>query len=242
MDACINRPTVSVCMASYNGSDFINQQINSILPQLNDDDELIIVDDCSVDRTVELINEYDDKRIKFFVNDTNVGHVRSFERAIRESEREFIFLSDQDDIWPPDRLRIMVDAGASNSSLVIGAFRDFFSEPNVSAGSTILYNAKNNLRILFDFFAGKLPILGCVMCFPSSDKKLLIPFPRAVYAHDIYIFQYFFRKRRFRFISDLVLYHRIHSKNVTPRHRRPFLVVAYSRLLLLFVFIMLIFK
>ena len=59
---------ISVCMATYNGGRFIKEQIDSILPQLSQDDELIISDDGSTDRTLEIIESYKDKRIKVFVS------------------------------------------------------------------------------------------------------------------------------------------------------------------------------
>ena len=63
---------ISVCMATYNGADFILEQVNSILSELKTNDELIIVDDCSSDSTVDLIMELNDGRIKLFCNKTNI--------------------------------------------------------------------------------------------------------------------------------------------------------------------------
>ena len=57
---------ISVCMATYNGGRFIKEQIDSILPQLSENDELIISDDGSTDRTLEIIASYKDERIKVF--------------------------------------------------------------------------------------------------------------------------------------------------------------------------------
>ena len=67
----INRESVSVCMASYNGAFYIKQQIESILPQLGQEDELIIVDDCSVDDTIEVILSIPDNRIQLHRNISN---------------------------------------------------------------------------------------------------------------------------------------------------------------------------
>ena len=63
---------ISVCMATYNGERFIKEQIDSILPQLSEDDELIISDDGSTDRTLEIIASYKDKRIKVFHHHKNL--------------------------------------------------------------------------------------------------------------------------------------------------------------------------
>ena len=69
---------VSVCIATYNGEKYLRQQIESILPQLSKEDEIVISDDCSTDRTVEILKEFNDERIKIFVNESNLGVVENF--------------------------------------------------------------------------------------------------------------------------------------------------------------------
>ena len=64
---------ISVCMATYNGEKYIREQMNSILEQLGEDDELIISDDLSSDKTVEIIKSYKDKRIKLYIHEDNHG-------------------------------------------------------------------------------------------------------------------------------------------------------------------------
>ena len=73
---------ISVCMATYNGIIYIKKQISSILKQIDYEDELIIVDDCSNDGTIEYIKSLKDIRIKLFVNELNKGHVYSFNKAM----------------------------------------------------------------------------------------------------------------------------------------------------------------
>ena len=72
---------ISVCLATYNGEKYIKEQIDSILPELKEGDELLILDDCSNDNTVNLINSYlFDVRIKLILNNTNLGHVQTFNK------------------------------------------------------------------------------------------------------------------------------------------------------------------
>ena len=101
------RPRLSVAMATYNGAQFINEQIRSILPQLGDHDELVIVDDASSDNTVELVGAFADSRIVLARNEVNRGYVRTFERALALARGEVILLSDQDDEWFPGRVEAM---------------------------------------------------------------------------------------------------------------------------------------
>ena len=99
---------ISVCMASFNGNKYIKKQLDSILSQLGIDDEVIIVDDASEDDTVSTIMNFNDPRIKLFENENNTGVIASFERSITLAKGEIIFLSDQDDIWLPNKIQKMM--------------------------------------------------------------------------------------------------------------------------------------
>ena len=85
------KENVSVCIESYNGALYIKEQIESILPQLSREDELIIVDDRSTDNTKEIISAIPDNRIKLYQNTSNKGVVKSFEEAVRLAGNEYIF-------------------------------------------------------------------------------------------------------------------------------------------------------
>jgi glycosyltransferase involved in cell wall biosynthesis len=99
---------VSVCMAAYNGSPYIEAQIISILKQLGRTDQLIIVDDKSADDTVEIIENFKDSRIQLIRNTNNVGVALTFNRALREASGDIIFLSDQDDCWHDGKVATVV--------------------------------------------------------------------------------------------------------------------------------------
>ena len=104
---------ISVCMATYNGEKYIREQMDSILQQLGEGDELIISDDLSSDKTVEIIKSYKDKRIKLYIHGDNHGFVRNFENALVHADGDIIFLSDQDDIWMPDKVKVTIAALAN---------------------------------------------------------------------------------------------------------------------------------
>ena len=110
---------ISVCMATYNGEKFIFKQIESILSQLNDDDELIISDNSSDDGTIEIIDSFNDKIIKLLTLDRDKKLLQSFkgiektitqnfENALNQATGDIIFLSDQDDVWYNNKTQVMV--------------------------------------------------------------------------------------------------------------------------------------
>jgi glycosyltransferase involved in cell wall biosynthesis len=121
-----NRALVSIAMATYNGAKYINEQLDSIVHQSYQNIEIIIVDDCSTDNTINIIRNYKEKfsNITLLQNAVNSGVTKTFEKAIVASTGFFIAICDQDDIWELNKIEILVneigehDAVYSNSLLV----------------------------------------------------------------------------------------------------------------------------
>jgi glycosyltransferase involved in cell wall biosynthesis len=90
---------ISVCMAICDGEKFLPAQMESILAQLAENDEVVIVDDASSDGSREFLTSLNDWRIRLVRNESNVGVLKSFERALLEAKGEYIFFADQDDVW-----------------------------------------------------------------------------------------------------------------------------------------------
>lgn len=111
---------ISVAMATYNGEQYIRQQLESILQQTRPVDEIIIVDDHSSDETLQVIRSLRDSRIHIFQNDTNLGYIENFYKAISMTKGDYVFLSDQDDIWALDKIeRSMLALTASDENMAV---------------------------------------------------------------------------------------------------------------------------
>lgn len=104
------KPTVSVVMATYNGEKYIREQIDSILNQSYPIHELIIQDDCSTDSTPDICREYEAKHhnVHFFENANNLGFNENFRTASMRATGDFIAISDQDDVWFPEKIEKQV--------------------------------------------------------------------------------------------------------------------------------------
>ena len=104
---------VSIIMPSYNSEKFIKASIESVLNQTYANWELLIVDDCSTDKTVEIVHSFKDERIKFFTNEKNSGAAISRNKSLREAKGKWIAFLDSDDVWLPtkleEQLKFMVD-------------------------------------------------------------------------------------------------------------------------------------
>ena len=95
---------ISVCIATYNGEPFIAAQLESIIAQLSPEDEIIISDDGSTDRTLEVVQALDFPCVRILHHEGEHGYVSNFENALRAARGDVIFLSDQDDLWKPGKV------------------------------------------------------------------------------------------------------------------------------------------
>lgn len=125
---------VSVVLCSYNGEQFIREQIDSILNQTYPILELIIQDDASCDKTFEIVNEYRfDPRVKIYQNEKSLGFSQNFFRALFKAKGEYIAFSDQDDIWVSDKIEKML-VNINGAYLIFHNSILFESNVNASQG------------------------------------------------------------------------------------------------------------
>ena len=174
---------VSVCVATYNGENFIKEQLDSILSQLSDDDEIIISDDGSEDKTLEIVRTFNDSRIKIFVNKGKHGVVSNFENALKQASGDFIFLCVQDDIWEFNKVDVCMSylqdflLIVHDASLIDKEGREFEKSYFRLRKSKTGYI--NNLI--------KNSYLGCCMAFRKELLRHLFPFPDRIEMHDRWI-------------------------------------------------------
>ena len=118
-----NRPLVSVVMPSFNASAFIGSSINSVLCQSFCDFELLVIDDCSTDDTIDVVRSFEvqDKRIRLIKNPNRLGPSASRNRGIEESVGHFIAFIDSDDLMSTRAIEMRVTMFES-SSQAIGSY------------------------------------------------------------------------------------------------------------------------
>lgn len=102
----MDSPLISVVMPVYNAEKYIRKAVESILNQTEEDFELLIVDDCGIDNSINIVREMNDSRIKILSNDINRGIAFSRNKAIDNARGRYIALMDDDDIAPLDRFKI----------------------------------------------------------------------------------------------------------------------------------------
>jgi len=204
---------ISVCIATYNGEKFIYNQLESILLQLNIDDEVIISDDFSSDNTIFEITRFRDSRIKIVYNNGKKGYTSNFENALKYASGDIIFLSDQDDLWLPNKVDKCLEILENNDFVVTDC--KLIDENNHVIGNSYYKIRKNNKSLIGNLF--KFGYLGCCFAFRKEVLLKALPFPSKFKycTHDNWLMligMLYFR----HYISDakMILYRR-HDNNAS---------------------------
>lgn len=125
---------VSIIMPSYNTGKFILETIVSVQNQTYTNWEILLVDDCSTDNTLDIIQLIDDPRIRVFVNEKNSGAAVSRNKAIREAKGEWIAFLDSDDLWTPDKLEKQIKFMVDNNYKFTCAYSTYIDESSNPIG------------------------------------------------------------------------------------------------------------
>jgi glycosyltransferase involved in cell wall biosynthesis len=209
---------ISVCLASYNGSKYINKQIESILYQLRETDELVIVDDNSSDETVKIIEDFKDPRIKLINNVFNLGVVKNFERAINNATGDIIFLSDQDDVWLPNKVEKILEVFQKypDITLVLSDAQIIDSEGQITANSFFKIRGKFVANPLSNIIKNKYH--GCTLAFRREMVEVFLPFPANTPMHDMWIGIVNAIYGKVFYIDEPLIQHRRHDNNTSRGH------------------------
>lgn len=207
-------PAVSVAMTSYNGEKYITQQIDSILSQLRGQDELVISDDGSTDRTKEILRGYADKDSRVHLTQgPGQGLMKNFEHALRTCTGEILCLCDQDDVWHADKLSSLLDCFSQTGALLVmhdAQIVDGRGDP-VSPS----FFATRSTRTGFLKNMWKNSYIGCCMAFRRELLDTVLPFPENIPMHDQFIGLLAERRGRVELIPRPLIDYRRHGENVS---------------------------
>ena len=223
---------ISVAMAVYNGERFLKEQLDSVLTQLEPQDELIASYDVSKDGTWELLQRY---RAEFpqlrVIENQHPGVNGNFNNAIAASTGDYIFICDQDDRWAENKRSAVVETfektGADmviHNGVHINASGEIISEPFFS-----MYRIGNGkLRNIL-----KSRYSGCCMAFSREMKEKIMPMPMDIDAYDRWIGTVGEFLGKIAYDDRILRYHRLHGDNVTPESSRSVGVIVRSRIQLI---------
>ena len=181
-----SKPLVSIALCTFNGEKFLREQLNSLINQSYPNIEIIVVDDLSTDHTLPILEEYSTKypSIKVFQNETNLGFHKNFEKALSYTTGDYIALSDQDDIWHTDKIKILIEGIGSNVLMYHdSAFID-------DQGKSLNKNFSDIMNLYSGNQCHHFLLENCIAghsCFFKRSLLVdLLPFPSVPY-HDKWI-------------------------------------------------------
>lgn len=188
-------------MASYNGAKYLKEQLDSFVAQTCLPDELIVCDDGSRDETLVILEEFKKKApfsVRIYSNLENLGHTQNFSKAIGLCQGDIIFLSDQDDVWHPQKIKKVIaafsehpDAGYvfSNAILVdenLAPTGNLWESINFSNSRYKKYVDGNQVSVILK---GGNFVYGNSLSFRASFRELILPVVSTSweFGHDTWI-------------------------------------------------------
>ena len=227
---------ISVCMATYNGEKYIKEQLSSILSQLSEKDEIIVSDDSSTDKTVEIIESFQDKRIKILKKNKFRQPNLNFENALKYSKGDIIFLSDQDDVWIENKVEIILNQLKKYDLIVSDAF--ITNEKLNITNESLFSEVNSNRGILKNII--KNTYYGCCMAFKRKILKKALPFPKTrEIGHDLWLGIIADRYFKVKFLKEKLIYFRRHENTLTTikKSKRRLIVKLLGRVKVLYYFL-----
>lgn len=207
-------PKLSITVPAYNRENYIGPCLESLLNQSFTDFEIIVVNDGSTDKTVEIIESYKDSRIKLYHNEQNRGIVYTRNRGFELSKGEYIAILDSDDISVQGRLQKQVTFLDQNLKVgLVGGFAEVIDENGQSEGKVWFSNfdqKKLNTRLFFE---------NCIAQSSVMLRKSALPNPayRSEYppSEDFDLWVQISRNWEVCNIPEVLIQYRVHSKNIS---------------------------
>jgi glycosyltransferase involved in cell wall biosynthesis len=219
----LSQPLVSIALATYNGERFLREQLDSIAHQTYRNIELVAVDDASTDNTVRILTEYQNKgKLRYFVNDTSIGYVKTFEKDIRACRGELIALADQDDIWHSEKIETLVNE-LGNYSLICSDLSLIDEKGNLLAQSFRQYQdiTVPDDSDQFRYLTLRNFVTGSASLFRREVAEKAFPFPDNVVPHDWWLAIHASLLGGIKYLERPLVCYRQHARNVVGAKRKP---------------------
>lgn len=219
------QPAISICMATYNGEQFLRQQLDSILDQSNRDWQLLIRDDGSDDNTVRIIEDYMSRlsdRIRLVTdNGSHLGASLNFGKLLEYADTEYIMFSDQDDVWLPNKIELTLNA--MKAAEQIYPDKPILVHTDLQVIDSELKTIANSLwsyQKLFPETGDSLNrimahnvVTGCTVMINKKAKAVSMPVPPEAIMYDWWLALNVCRHGRIIYVSIPSILYRQHSGN-----------------------------
>ncbi len=214
---------ISIAMTTYNGENYLREQLDSILNQTYSDFELIICDDFSKDNTRLILSEYaaKDSRIKIFFNEENLGFKKNFEKSISLCSGEYIAFSDQDDIWLNNKLEMSIKYIGNNYLLCTDAIcvNEDGKSLKYTMKEVIHYKCKSTEIIQKHLVVSNF-VQGATIFARADFIRNHLPIPNEFEYHDWYYGILAAVDNKLIYLDAITLKYRQHTSQVTINKKK----------------------
>ncbi len=196
-------------MTTYNGEKYVKAQIESILENISANDELVIGDDGSSDSTIEIIRSFEDPRIKLY-RSNHLGINKNFESVISKCIGDYIFLSDQDDLWLKGKVEKVVKAFNENNCVIVE--HDAYISVNDVVQPETFFQFRHVYPGRFKNWV-RNTYHGSCMAFSKELVDKIIPIPQRGCWHDQWIGMVSYDVGKTCYINEPLIVYRRHDGN-----------------------------
>ena len=203
---------ISIAMATYNGAKYLQEQLDSLVNQTRQPDELVVCDDTSTDETVDILNRFAKTapfQVKIFVNEKNLGYTQNFGRALSLCVGDLIFLSDQDDVWFPEKIATIENLAEQDDYTQI-----FMNDAELVHHDLSPTGLTKQGQIKSAGLPNSCFVMGCCMAIRRDFLKHLLPIP-IEFTHDSWLSKLAEGLQRRTIISQSLQLYRRHGSNAS---------------------------
>ncbi len=211
---------ISIALCTYNGEKFLSEQLESFLNQTRLPDELVVGDDCSNDATIELINSFAKTSpfpVRVKINEKNLGSTKNFEHTILNCTGEIILLSDQDDVWLPNKIERFEALFAENEQVgMVFTNAEIVSEdlsPYDKKLWDFVFEIEERRKNFLNVLIRRNVVTGATMGFRTHYAKMFSPIPTDIpnTIHDGWISLVIAANSDVMFVDECLIKYRQHA-------------------------------
>ncbi len=220
---------VSVALCTYNGADYLPAQLESLASQTRLPDELVVFDDASTDDTWRILEAFARQApfpVRLHRNPQRVGYSRNFEQAMKACTGDVIFLCDQDDVWLPDKIAVMLRAFQAPDRPLVVVHDAYLTDAELNPSGFRGYQQIQDGRFTLDMW-----VTGCCTAFRAELRPLLFPIPHGAFDHDVWIHQVGRALGRRKLLPQALIYYRRHEGTASHWIQDPNTKVSFVNVL-----------
>ena len=210
---------IDILLATYNGEKYIKEQLDSLLNQTYRNIRIVISDDASSDKTVSIINEYQqvDDRIELYINSKNMGFEKNFERLCSLAKSDICVLCDQDDVWKKEKIEKLYMFMKEKKAVLVYCDMIVADETLKTIYPSFHKYIKREKQCLkyhdFNLLKVENAVSGCSMMVKTEVLKSSIPFPSGVIVYDWWIALVSSQFGKIYYYNEPLQFYRQHSNN-----------------------------